>query len=173
MATDDAAGEPSDGDALWRFSLAFYAMPQVAESLIALQDRDGLDVNMMLFALWLGASGRGRASGDAIAAAERAIGTIGSEIIGPLRALRRRLTHDPAPDVQRLREGVKALELAAEELVQTRLARVAGPAGENISRAARLAAALANFAVCVGPERARAAEAAIIREALEVFLQDY
>ena len=49
-----------DEEALWRFSLAFYARPGVAEALIALQDRAGLDVNLMLFALWLGVSGRSR-----------------------------------------------------------------------------------------------------------------
>ena len=36
------AGEPSDDEALWRFSLAFYARPGVSEALIALQDRAGL-----------------------------------------------------------------------------------------------------------------------------------
>ena len=58
----DAAAEPPEDDALWRFSLAFYASPGVAQALIALQDRDQLDVNLMLFALWLGVSGRGRLS---------------------------------------------------------------------------------------------------------------
>jgi len=43
------------GEAFWRFSLAFYARPGMADALIALQDRAGLDVNLMLFALWRGA----------------------------------------------------------------------------------------------------------------------
>ena len=48
-------GKPSvSGEALWRFSLAFYARPSVAEALIALQDRGGCDVNLILFALWRG-----------------------------------------------------------------------------------------------------------------------
>ena len=38
----------------WRFSLALYARPGVAEALIALQDRAGLDVNLILFGLWVG-----------------------------------------------------------------------------------------------------------------------
>ena len=54
----DAAAE------LWEFSLDFYARPGVSAALIELQDRAGLDVNLILFALWLGARhGRRRAGG--------------------------------------------------------------------------------------------------------------
>src|SRR5262249_17930336 len=78
-------------DALWRFSLAFYAAPGVAEALLTLQDEEGLDVNQMLFALWFGLSGRGRLDKDALAAADRAVGTIRTNIVEPLRSLRKRL----------------------------------------------------------------------------------
>ena len=116
----------SEDEAFWRFSLAFYERPGVADALIALQDRDGFDVNLVLFALWLGISGRGALDGDALAAAERVAGTLRSEIVEPLRRLRRKLRHHPDGDVQRLREGVKVLEIAGEKLVQERLARLAG-----------------------------------------------
>ena len=36
------------GEAFWRFSLALYARPDVAEALIGLQDRAGLDVDLIL-----------------------------------------------------------------------------------------------------------------------------
>ena len=49
--------ESAEND-LWRFSQDFYRLPGVASALIALQDRAGLDVNLMLFALWLGVTGR-------------------------------------------------------------------------------------------------------------------
>jgi uncharacterized protein (TIGR02444 family) len=162
---------PSPEEALWRFSLAFYALPEVARALIVLQDRDGLDVNLILFALWLGISGRGRLRGDALKAAERAIGTVRYEVVKPLRSLRRRLKDIPEPDIQQLREGVKALELAGEKLVQTRLARLAGPALGNIPAKDRCAAAGANLALYLGPERAHSAEAMVIREALESFME--
>jgi uncharacterized protein (TIGR02444 family) len=168
----DAAEEPSERDALWRFSLAFYALPRVSQALIALQDRDGLDVNLMLFALWLGVSGCSRLSGDGLSAADRAISAIRAEIVEPLRALRQRLKHDPDAGVQRLREGVKALELTAEKLVQTRLAGVAGPSRRGTSLGARLATAHANLALYLGPERDRSAQAVAIREALEAFVRD-
>jgi uncharacterized protein (TIGR02444 family) len=168
----DAAAEPPEDDALWRFSLAFYTLPGVAQALIALQDRDQLDVDLMLFALWLGVSGRGRLSSDGLALADRAICTIRAEIVEPLRALRRRLRQEPGADVQCLREGVKALELAAEKLVQTRLARLAAPCGSETSRGARLATAHANLAAYLGAERARGAEAVIIREAINRYSPD-
>ena len=162
----DADERPDD---LWRFSLAFYALPGVARALIALQDRDGLDVNLMLFAMWLGISGRGRLDRDGLAAAERAVDRIRTEIVEPLRSLRRRLRGDPGGDVLHLREGVKALELAAEKLVQARLERFAGPAEADMAAEARLTAAHANLALYLGPERALCAEAAVISDALDRF----
>ena len=42
------------GEGFWRFSLAFYARPGVADALIALQDRAESEVNLVLFGLWLG-----------------------------------------------------------------------------------------------------------------------
>jgi uncharacterized protein (TIGR02444 family) len=169
----DAAAAPPEDDALWRFSLAFYALPGVAQALIALQDRDRLDVNLMLFALWLGVSGRGRLSSDGLALADRAICTIRAEIVEPLRALRRGLTRDPDADVQRLRESVKALELEAEKLAQRRLAGIAGPSSGETFPDARLATARANLALYLGPERVCFAEAVVIQDALEAFLRDH
>jgi len=169
----DAAAEPPKEDALWRFSLAFYALPGVAQALIALQDRDQLDVNLMLFALWLGVSGRGRLSSEGLALADRVICTIRVEIVEPLRALRRRLRCNPDADVQRLRESVKALELEAEKLAQRRLAGVAGPSSGETSPADRLAAAHENFALCLGRKKVCSAEAVVIRRALEVFVLDH
>ena len=166
-----SAGECPDSAALWRFSLAFYARPGVSGALIALQDRAGCDVNLMLFALWLGVSGRSRLSKEELAIASRIARPIGADIVEPLRMLRRKLSSDPDADVQRLREGVKALELAAEKVIQDRLGRTARPAFGDTDPAARAAAAYANLALYLGPEMARSAEATTICEALEVFLR--
>ena len=162
----------SRDEPFWRFSLAFYELPGVADALISLQDRDGFDVNLILFAVWLGISGRGALDGDALAAAENVAGTLRSEIVEPLRNLRRKLRHHPDDDVQKLREGVKALELAGEKLVQERLFRLAGDAGAKPSRRHRWAAAHANLALYLGAEGARSKEAAVIEQAVDVFAQD-
>ena len=166
-----SASELAGSEALWRFSLAFYARPGVSEALIALQDRAGCDVNLMLFALWLAVSGRSPLTKEELAIAGRIARSVSADIVGPLRALRRKLGSDPDPDVQRLREGIKALELAAEKVIQDRLGRTARPAFGDIDPAARAAAAHANLALYLGPEMTCSAEATTIGEALELFLR--
>jgi uncharacterized protein (TIGR02444 family) len=167
----ESPGELSNNDTLWRFSLAFYERASIAETLIALQDRADLDVNLMLFALWVGASGRGRLTGEELAIADRIVRPIRADVVEPLRALRRRLKPDPDADVQRLREGIKTLELAAEKVIQDRLGRIARPAFGDTDPATCAAAAYANLALYLGPKMARSSEAATIGEALDVFLR--
>jgi uncharacterized protein (TIGR02444 family) len=162
----------SEGQAFWRFSLAFYERPGVPDALIALQDRDGFDVNLVLFALWLGISGREPLDGDVLAAAERAAGTLRREMIEPLRNLRRKLRNHPDGDVQRWREGVKVLEIAGEKLVQERLARLAGSGCQGTCAGDWRAAARANLALYLGAGGVRSKEAAVIEEALDAFAQD-
>ncbi len=159
--------DASAGEAFWRFSLALYARPGVAEALIRLQDRAGRDVNVILFGLWLGVrQGRLLAAGD-IADAEAAIDPIVASAVAPLRHLRRALKArvNPDPDIQALRRRIAGLEMAAERRVQYRLAahssRVSGTAPEED----RLAAAQANLALYLGDE-ARSPEAGTIFRAL-------
>jgi uncharacterized protein (TIGR02444 family) len=148
---------------LWRFSLAFYARPGVAEALIALQDRAGRDVNVVLFALWCGAV-RGRPlSSGAFAAATAAIRTIGDGIVAPLRIVRQKLKTEYAdPLSQALRRRVLQLELAGEWASQARLAAIAAtpvieasPVAPNRTDAIasdRLAAAMANLSLYLGDD---------------------
>jgi uncharacterized protein (TIGR02444 family) len=159
MSETEAAG------AFWRFSLDFYRLPGVEPALLALQDRAGHDVNLILYALWLGWSGRGLLGDRELAAARRAAGPIRRRIVMPLRALRRRLRSDPDPAVQSLRERVKALELEAERIAQSRLAALAAPP-LSAGATARRAAAQANLARLLGPD-AGSAPAAVLGAALE------
>ena len=160
-----ASDETTEHD-LWRFSQEFYVLPGVAPALIALQDRDERDVNLVLFALWLGVTGRSALDSVSLGAAEKAVRDIRSEIVHPLRSLRRRLKGIADNDVQRLREGVKALELAAEKLCQDRLVALAEPAEARISARACLTRAQANLALYLGPLSSASAEASLIRSAL-------
>jgi uncharacterized protein (TIGR02444 family) len=168
----DEGGKTSEDAAFWRFSLAFYEQPGVADALIKLQDRDGFDVNLVLFALWFGISGRGVLGGGSLAAAEQVAGPLRNEVVEPLRRLRRKLRHHPDGDVQRLREGVRALEIAGEKLVQERLGQLAGNGGAETDPQGRRAAAHANLAHYLGGEAFRSKEAAVIEEALDSFAQD-
>ena len=170
-ATDEW-GKPAENEELWRFSLAFYDAPSVAEALITLQDCHGFDVNLMLFALWLGISGRGALGADLLAAAEHATRTIRNEIIDPLRALRRKLRHHSDGGVQHLREGVKALELAAEKLAQLRLAGIGAPKNDDTSPPERTAAAGDNLAFYLGPTAVtNGPEVRVILEAVDAFAE--
>jgi uncharacterized protein (TIGR02444 family) len=150
-----------EGEAFWRFSLALYVRPGVAEALIALQDRAGRDVNLVLFCLWLGARRARLLDAAGLAAAEAAIAPLAAGAVRPLRQLRRRLKGAPERDLQALRRRVVGLELAAERQVQERLAALplaAAPAADG------LAAAAANLALYLGAESG--APAAVLRRAL-------
>ena len=155
--TAEAAGE-----AFWRFSLALYSRPEVAEALIALQDRAGRDVNLMLFALWAGAVRGVRLDAAALVVAEAAIGGLQRDTVEPLRALRRRLKADPDPDRQALRRKIVAVELAAERRVQHRLAAMLD--GIDRTESDRLATAAANLALYLGAE-SQSPEANVLRNA--------
>lgn len=172
LVAAESPTEPSAADALWRFSLDFYARPGVCEALIALQDRDGRDVNLMLFALWLGLSGRPLFTSPAVAAAEREVATIRAEIAEPLRRVRRRLKREPAPDIQDLRRRIEALEIEAEKAAQLRLAATAGVATNGLPLAARLSAAAGNLATYLGPVSTASAEAAALLRSLAAFAQE-
>ena len=176
-----AAGGRGEGEAFWRFSLVFYALPGVAAALIALQDRDGFDVNVILYALWLGlARGHAMKAAD-LAAAEAAAAPLREAVVVELRALRRRLRAHPDADVQALRGRVQAVEISAERAVQERLAGCVPaplPSGRD-SRTTwegegwapsgdRLETALGNLALCLGCA-AESAEAGVIRAAITGF----
>src|SRR4051794_40049185 len=77
-----------EGAAFWRFSLALYARPGVADALIALQDRAGLDVNVILFGLWIGARHGCELGAEGFAAAASAIAGLNGAV-HDIRALRR------------------------------------------------------------------------------------
>ena len=140
----DAAGE----EAFWRFSLAVYGAPGVAARLVELQDRLGLDVNLALFCAWLGWSGRGRASPDAIGRADRAVAGWRDDIVRPLRAARRALrARDEPAGAASLRAEVQRAELAAERLAQRLLlaSLPTGAAPAPLAEEARRADAAANL----------------------------
>jgi len=149
------------GGAFWRFSLDAYGRPGVAAACLDLQDRHGCDVNLILYALWLGASGRGRLSEAGFADLEAATASWRSAVVAPLRALRRQVGFDAGAAA--LYEALKAAELEAEHTLQIRLEALAPPA--TVPAAGRVGDALANLAVSLKSEAALAA-AVPLRRAL-------
>lgn len=122
------------GDAFWRFSLAVYRRPGVAQACLALQDRCGLDVNLLLFCLF--AARRGQVLTPRVLRQAMARATpIQRGIIAPLREARRALKRqaelaDPAlaAAAKKLRASILRHELAAEHFEQMAVAGLLRPA---------------------------------------------
>jgi uncharacterized protein (TIGR02444 family) len=111
------AGVPPAG--LWDFAVSVYARPDVAPACLALQDRHGFDVNIVLLCLWLAARGQALAP---ILPAALTVSRRWQPAIAPLRQSRRILkaladaNRSDARTVADLRARVQAVELAAERL---------------------------------------------------------
>jgi uncharacterized protein (TIGR02444 family) len=167
MRDDDRRARQA-AESLWRFSLALNARPGVAAALLRLQDRAGCDVNLILFALWLGATRAGTLDAAGQVAAAAVIAPLNAAIVHPLRQRRRELKGALYSDFQALRRRILDLELAAERQVQHRLAATLPD-----SRAAPgppLASAEANLALCLGRE-AKSAEADVLRQAVAALMR--
>ena len=126
----------------WTFTLAVYQKEGVSPACIALQDRHGCDVNLVLYACWVGLSGRGRLTAADLAQAESTNAPWRGSVIERLRAARRALREeDRTGPVLELYEAAKAAELAAERIAQRRLQLLAPtdparPEGERATDAA-------------------------------------
>jgi uncharacterized protein (TIGR02444 family) len=120
----------------WRFSLHFYRQPGVSEACIALQDGCGVDVNLLLFLLWLADDGK-LLSADEVRKLDDEVRDWRNLTIIPIRDARRRLkgieTLIKPGQQEAFRNKVKALELEAERLQQEALYAFAqsGPLGER------------------------------------------
>ena len=108
----------------WRFSLNFYRQAGVSDACIALQDGCGVDVNLLLFLLWLASESRQMSPGD-VKALDEKVRSWRELTIVPVRDVRRKLKGAATlvePDRQEaFRDKVKAVELEAEQLQQQAL----------------------------------------------------
>ena len=118
-------------ESFWDFSVGAYRKPGVADACLALQERHGLDVNVLLFCCWFG---RTRGVMDeplwkrVLAFSE----AWADNVVRPLRAVRTWMKHTGCtqPEVSndecmRLREEVKRTELKAERLQENSLQELA------------------------------------------------
>lgn len=112
------------GSEFWRFSLSLYRMDGVPAACIELQDKHGLDVNIMLFALWLASRERAVSSAD-LTQADELVRQWRSQAVVALRGVRRFLREPPngfaGEAAAALRDKVKAAELECERLQQEAL----------------------------------------------------
>lgn len=139
------------GENFWDWSLDHYA--RAKETLLALQDLHGFNVNMLLWCAWRGARG------DALDAARvrvalAAIAPWHDAVTRPVRAARRRLS-DFGADGAELRPRASALELEAERIEQRFLeSHAAAPAAPGT--AATTLANLKLYATLAGGGRSAA-----------------
>jgi uncharacterized protein (TIGR02444 family) len=108
----------ADND-LWRFSLRVYAAPGVADECLALQERYGIDVNVLLFCTWMAAERRSILSTDDIEYCQRAVTDWHARAVKPLRTARQAMKG--LAGAEAVRTQVKALELESERLEQDML----------------------------------------------------
>ena len=132
----------------WRFSLKFYRQAGVSDACIALQDGSGIDVNLLLFLLWLASESR-QVSPQEVKTFDDRVRSWRELTIVPIRDTRRKLkgaaTLVEPGQQEAFRNKVKAVELEAEQLQQEGLYNFtkSGPLG---APAAPRTAARANIA---------------------------
>ncbi len=114
---------------LWDFSLKQYARSGVADACLHLQDEHGVNVNVMLWCLWLGEQGV-ELDGTRLVKTQKCIEAWDEHYVIPLRALRRRMKAEFGVDdllIEQLRGQIKQAELLAEKRLQMWLEEEALP----------------------------------------------
>ena len=105
-------GGTSMSNPLWDYAVGMYQLGEVEALCLELQDRCGIDVNLLLYAAWLADKGQAL-SQPHLEALVQHTARWRRQVVEPLRELRREW-RDYAP-VQLLREQLKDLELRAEQ----------------------------------------------------------
>ena len=114
IMTETAVSTP-----IWDFVLNYYGRKGVSEALIGLQDNHGIDVNMLLFLVWLAAQGKCLAADDVKFVSTTSHAWQRSVVV-PIRTVRRLLKENaplvPAEAAAAFRKKVQAIELEGEQL---------------------------------------------------------
>jgi uncharacterized protein (TIGR02444 family) len=109
---------------LWRFSLAVYRQEGVEEECLGVQERCGVDVNLLMLCAYVGAAEGAVLSASDVADALEASGAWHGNVVKTLRQVRRTLKPWGAGEgafanlVEALRTKVKGAELEAEQIEQ-------------------------------------------------------
>lgn len=102
----------------WRFSLQLYDFEAVEKSLLFLQQRYGINVNIILYFCWVGANGQGRFSQGKVKTILEIISNWHSRVVLPLRRMRQQLKNH----CESAKEIIFEEELSAEQAEQLMLA---------------------------------------------------
>lgn len=117
-----------EAGAFWRWSNGIYGAAGVKDRLLKLQDAQALNVNVLLWCCWIAETFEPPADLLLRKAADLAAEWT-REVTGPLRAARRALKSPPRQvgreTCAALRDKIASVELAAEEVEQSLLERLA------------------------------------------------
>jgi uncharacterized protein (TIGR02444 family) len=110
----------------WHFALTLYDQPGVAEACLRLQDRLGVDVNILLFSVYAATEHRLSLDAHDVRSMNDIVASWRREVVAALREVRRRLKSGPQPApntvTETLRAQIKGAELRAEQIEQAVLA---------------------------------------------------
>lgn len=112
---------------LWSYSLSRYRRNGVPPLCLTLQDCHGADVNLVLFALWLGEQRFTIRDDEAARQIRAAVSDWHRDAVVPLRSVRRWLKNRDFPDPNArdaLRAAIQRSEIEAERLEQSILQRL-------------------------------------------------
>jgi uncharacterized protein (TIGR02444 family) len=120
--------EASANAPIWDFVLNYYGRKGVSEALIGLQDSFGIDVNMLLFLVWMAAQRRSLGADDVTRVSEASHAWQRSVVV-PIRGVRRLLKENAplvAPELAAaFRKKVQAIELEGEQMQLNAMAAMA------------------------------------------------
>jgi uncharacterized protein (TIGR02444 family) len=139
-------------DTLSDFALGVYAADGVSGACLALQDRLDVDVNVVLFAAYLGAVRAERLTDAGLGTALDRVGSWHREVVRPLRLVRRRLKVHPAPAAGQLRADLQRLEIDAEMIELAELGALAVDEARPSASGTPAERAAAAIATVVGGE---------------------
>jgi uncharacterized protein (TIGR02444 family) len=115
-----SAQTPELDNALWRFVLTFYSRDGVSAACLTLQEKLGVDVNILLFAIFAQTERGILLERNDLAAVDALVREWRNDVIQPLRRVRTRMKSGPSPApspmTTPLRNRIKAAELEAEQI---------------------------------------------------------
>jgi uncharacterized protein (TIGR02444 family) len=108
------------GESLWSFAIRVYRRRGISEACLALQERFSIDVNVLLFAAWMGSERRVELSRSDLIRVRDEVRAWHDEVVRPLRAVRQRMKLGPKPApssaTEALRTKLKAVEIESERI---------------------------------------------------------
>lgn len=99
---------------LWDYATRLYARGQTKDACLALQDRRGVDVNVLIFCCWVASSGRGIFREGELEAALEAVWDWRASVIDVLHGLKGHLKGNVAPAPRPLADDLRRVIVESE-----------------------------------------------------------